>query len=414
MTIHTDVQAAIEKDDFLPQGLIKSSGIPLFPDDNRAIVILVSIMTMMYSLFPSKQKPDEQEPLANGKGNAYTVTFDQLYERFRQRLRRELGGSHRVYACVLAADTSGGHYKLTSAGRKGQPYPPGSKLTRQGVVFQNQVSDIQMQRLMHTRSMRQDLVRLLMEMIQQDDELASFRIICDMSATEPPVMFYDGQTTSLPRLQNKLVEDDLKIPWIAMEFSDCHIFCQSKDRDMWYLFLLHAKRFQGMVVCSFGDGRFVIIDENVRQLEQAGWTVDGFVQSVILCGTDWFLKKCVANQLSVSVMLTAAFAVLKHGFCRNLTSRADFERFLKLAYCFKLKLGVMPASETLAKTCREQDYQRYRLHWPDDKVLEAGFKRFMWNVNYWTTLDGILDNRVDDWISTWQHKDGVCLCHLAF
>jgi len=139
MTIHTDVQAAIEKDDFLPQGLIKSSGIPLFPDDNRAIVILVSIMTMMYSLFPSKQKPDEQEPLANGKGNAYTVTFDQLYERFRQRLRRELGGSHRVYACVLAADTSGGHYKLTSAGRKGQPYPPGSKLTRQGVVFQNQV-----------------------------------------------------------------------------------------------------------------------------------------------------------------------------------------------------------------------------------------------------------------------------------
>jgi hypothetical protein len=155
--------------------------------------------------------------------------------------------------------------------------------------------------------------------------------------------------------------------------------------------------------------RFVDIHDNVRRLTQAGWTVQGFIQAAILCGTDWLLKQTCTNQINVRTLMTAAFAVLRAG-APSLLEMRYFVMWLRLVYSYKLhKENVLPI-EDLPHICRTT--KGSRVAWPSESEIKHVLARLNWNMDYWNSLDGFIEPRPKGWISA-QDRNAL-LSHDIF
>lgn len=374
-----------------------------------------------------------------GKKQAALFTLDEVYERLARKVLRILVSNERIETFAIVADkkryvarekeaTQRKRSETKSKNPFLQPYPEATRITANGIQYAGigKVDQpFSVQRLLATRSLREEFfisvcsrfqkdpritqqgssdVKILSESNTYDDDgkclngklvLADarenpFRMIIDV-CHDAPYEIAGNQVRPLPDMHWKKGEDDITIPLYCVALSKKGYQCivRSIDRDLELILLLVAHRIPEQVILDMEDGRHMDIHANIEALKAAGWLLPMYVAAHILCGTDFVHKSDLTNQISVTDIFQATFALCGLKKIQDIhTNKDNLVLLLRMIYSHKLKSKSILTIDDIHDQC--SGYKR--LQFPSQAQLDVGFKAFQFNMRYWTSLQDFFVN----------------------
>jgi hypothetical protein len=397
----------------------------------EGIVVIKSLMTFLNGAFPmyiskgdfrfSKTKKSHVDADDYSEQKEVAVfTLDEIAEKVIVSMEKAFACSERVLKVVLLTDHRQWvtpRKKATQAKRAthSDPYPEGSKLTANGISlpFENKAGlspekGIQVQRLMQTRFLREDLFKAIQTRIIKNAERLLFdeekSIVLDL-LHEPPIEITlekvkeeeDEGNLDIERGVNikkreecywKIGEDDCAIPrWCIFYGQEYQCLVQTIDRDLDVILTLNHKKIKKYLVLDFEDGRYECIHENAEALEKEGWTLEMYAAACCLAGTDFVNKSDLTYFISVISIFQAAFILSSTNRLKSVhLLEKDLELLLRMVYTLKLdpkSKKIMSVSEIRHKCSTKK-----KLDWPDPSGFGRGFESLQWNLFYWQLNPG--------------------------
>jgi hypothetical protein len=348
----------------------------------------------------SRADVDDDDTRGDGK-TAATFSLDQIYSQLMKPIKEVstvLGPRLKCY--VILADKScwlpREKYETRAKRRiNHDKYEPETKIGKNGLILPSSSSTaecgVQIHRLMYSGDkLREQFFKSQIERMKTDPSLTGCRIICDMT-TEAPFALFNGKVESLPKCATQIGEDDVSMFEWALSLTDkAQLVLQSVDRDMLLLALLHADKFKNKVFLDFTDQkyqRYVDVQEMAKALVAAGWTVDAFVQTAMLAGTDFVEKKLISNMIGVYDMFAATKALLDRTKFTDLLFCDPRALTVWLRLLYSVKFGI---KDELASVARLDMKAKDVLQFPDKSQINKAKKQLTFNYHYWRSLQGRL------------------------
>jgi hypothetical protein len=418
MTVPTEVQTLLESKEFIPPSCIQhvnDTGPVEMREPTGAVAILSSLTVHIRRLFPTRGtasladvEGDEEDHtgVADMKDEGddddvpLLVTLDDMWMRLGRRIRDRFVMTQTVREYVILADKARWvppqkHATQKHRDRSLDPYPDDAYLIDNGVCVDGKVMNINPSRLMATRGLREDLYKAMIERHLRDVQLEHFDIIWDVEH-DVPKHARGGRAVASPADEwHEVGEDDITIVLAALRRRhDFQLFIDTVDRDQLILFLMHHRSFEKDVVLWYGDGKWVRPVELARRLEDAGWTIPMFAQTVMLTGNDFCQKTLLTSNIGVPALFAASkrYLELRPNSIDLLHDDDEDDDglsfWLRLIYSHKLGWTRIASVSDIEAGILDRGWKKWSF--PSEEAIRTAREQLSWNFHYWQSLHGQL------------------------